>query len=169
MPCICTVWHPKHIIVQWVHIKTHTHCRLGVTLLLLMQQARVRSLVGSISWLRFFPKFSLNCKTNVRKFGPHSCPVIIYPSYIIRPWPATISDLSYSIGWGRGIWRLSILIFTWNVGENESIVNVIVEVKWCHLSYNGNLDSTTSCFCSGSVFQKWWFCYHNSTSISKGI
>ena len=38
--------------------------------------------------------------------------------------------------------------------RNESIVNIIVEVKWCYLRYNGNLDSTATCFYSGSVFQK---------------
>ena len=70
-----------------------------------------------------------------------------------------------AIRWDRGIWLFSIFIFAWNVGENQSIVNVTVEVKWCYLSYNGNVDSTTSCFYSGSVFQKWWFCYHNATSI----
>ena len=36
------------------------------------------------SWWRFFPGFPLNRKTNVRKFGPHSYPVIIWPSYIIQ-------------------------------------------------------------------------------------
>ena len=34
-----------------------------------------------------------------------------------------------NIGWGRGIGRVSIFNFAWNVGENETIVNVIVEVK----------------------------------------
>ena len=43
-----------------------------------MQRARVQSLVGSVSWLRFFPGFSLDRKINVRKFGPHSSLVIIY-------------------------------------------------------------------------------------------
>ena len=40
--------------------------------------------VGSVSWLRIFPRFSLNRKINFRKFGPHSSPVIIWPSYIIQ-------------------------------------------------------------------------------------
>ena len=42
---------------------------------------RVRLAVGSLSWLRFFPEFSLNHKTNVKEFGPHSSPVIMWPSY----------------------------------------------------------------------------------------
>ena len=54
---------------------------LGVTSLLLTQRARVRSPVGSVSWLRFFPGFSLNRKTSVRKFGPHSSPVITWSLY----------------------------------------------------------------------------------------
>ena len=37
-----------------------------------------------ISWLRSFLGFSLSHKTNVRKFGPHSSPVITWPSYIIQ-------------------------------------------------------------------------------------
>ena len=95
-------------------IKTHPHssdrpdqhwdhrCGLEVTSLLLTQRARVRSPVGSISWLRFFPRFCLNSKTNVRKFWPHSSPVIVWPSYIsskpyiIRLRTATISDHSCS-------------------------------------------------------------------------
>ena len=60
------------------------HCGLGLTSLPLTQQARVRSPVRSISWLRFFPELSLHRMTNVRKFGPHSYPVIIWPSYIIQ-------------------------------------------------------------------------------------
>ena len=35
----------------------------------------------------------------------------------------------YICMWGREILRFSIFIFTWNVGENESIINVTVEVK----------------------------------------
>ena len=57
---------------------------LGVTSLLLTQRARVRSPVGSIPWLRFFPGFSLNRKTNVRIFGQHFFSVIIWPSYKVR-------------------------------------------------------------------------------------
>ena len=45
-------------------------CGLAVTSLPLTQRARVRSQVGSIFCLRFFPGFSLNRKTNVRKFWP---------------------------------------------------------------------------------------------------
>ena len=37
----------------------------GVTLLFLMQRAQVRFPVRSISWLKFFPGFSLNCKTRL--------------------------------------------------------------------------------------------------------
>ena len=41
---------------------------LELTSLLLTQRARIRSPVGSVTWLRFFTGFSLNRKTNVRKF-----------------------------------------------------------------------------------------------------
>ena len=61
---------------------------------------------GSIPGLVFIlvevsPGFSLNCKTNVRKSGPHSSSGIIWPSYIIRIifirlWTATVSDLTCS-------------------------------------------------------------------------
>ena len=43
----------------------------------------------------FSESFS-NCKTNVRKFGPHSSPAIIWPSDIIRLRTVTVSDLSCS-------------------------------------------------------------------------
>ena len=56
-------------------------CCLGITSLHYMQRARVQSPVGSISLL-IFPGFSLNHKTNVITFGPHSSPVITWPSYI---------------------------------------------------------------------------------------
>ena len=46
-------------------------CDLGVPSLPLTQRIRVRSPVGSISWM-FFPGFILNRKKNVRKFGPQS-------------------------------------------------------------------------------------------------
>ena len=66
------------------YIVTDHRCGHGVTSLLLTQWVRVRSPVGTISWLRFSPRLSLNRKSNVRKFGPHSSPVIIWPSYIIQ-------------------------------------------------------------------------------------
>ena len=51
------------------------------------------SIPGWVSFLvEVFPGFSLNRKTNVTKFGPHSIPVIIWPSYIIRPLTATVFD-----------------------------------------------------------------------------
>ena len=43
-------------------------CGRGVTSLPLIQRARVQIPAGSVSWLRFFLEFFLNCKTNVRKF-----------------------------------------------------------------------------------------------------
>ena len=73
-------------------------CGLGITSLLLTQRTRVRSPVGSVSRLRFFLRFSLNRKTDVRKFGSHSSPVIIYHSklYIIHLRTATVSGLNCS-------------------------------------------------------------------------
>ena len=72
--CICMYMHR----VSW---KWWDHrCGLVVTSLPLTKRTRVRSPIGSISWLRFFPWFFLNCKTNVRTFGPHSSPGIISPS-----------------------------------------------------------------------------------------
>ena len=52
----------------------------NVASLSLTQPSRIRSPVGSFSWLRFSLGFSLNCKTNVRKFRPHSSSGIIWPS-----------------------------------------------------------------------------------------
>ena len=75
-----------------VHIAVDHRCGLEVTSLLLIQRARVRSPVGPISFLRFFPGFFLNGKTNFREFRPHSSPVIIWPSYIIHLRAATVSD-----------------------------------------------------------------------------
>ena len=73
---------------------TDHRCGLWVTSLFLTQRARIRSPVESIPWLRFFPEFSLNRKTNVRKFGPHSSPVIIWSSCIIQTihHPSTDGD-----------------------------------------------------------------------------
>ena len=76
-------------------------CGLEVTSLLLTQRVRVRTPVGSISWLRFFPGFSLNRKINVRKFGPHSSRLsyghhIPSKQYIICSRTATVSDHSCS-------------------------------------------------------------------------
>ena len=45
---------------------------------LLPSGPRVQSLFESISWLMFFPGFSLNCMITARKFGPHSSSVIIH-------------------------------------------------------------------------------------------
>ena len=64
-----------------------------------MQWARVRSLVGSISWLRFIPGLSLNSKTNVRKLG-HIHPRLSYghsissKPYIIHLQMETVSEHS---------------------------------------------------------------------------
>ena len=74
--------------------KCDHRCGLGVTSLLLTQRSRIRSPVGSVSWLWFLPGFSLNRKTNVRKFGPYSSPVIIWPSLLYvyeRRWSLTIA------------------------------------------------------------------------------
>ena len=60
------------------------HCGLEVSSLPVTLRARVRSPVRSISCLRIFRVFSLNRKTNVRKFRPYSSPVIIWRSYIIQ-------------------------------------------------------------------------------------
>ena len=76
-------------------------CGLGVTSLLLTQWSRVRSPVGSISWLRLFTRFSLNHKSNFRKFGPHS-PRLSYghhissKPYAIRLRTVTVSGFSCS-------------------------------------------------------------------------
>ena len=59
-------------------------CVLVETPLLLKQLARVRSPAGTIYWLRISARFTLNRKTNVRKFGPHSSPAIIWPFYVIQ-------------------------------------------------------------------------------------
>ena len=43
------------------------------------------SIPGRVNFLvDIFPGFSLNRKTNIRKFGPHSSPVITWPSYVIQ-------------------------------------------------------------------------------------
>ena len=55
-------------------------CGRGVTSLPLIQWAQVQIPVRSVSWLTFFPGFSLNCKTNVRKFRSHLSPGTIFPS-----------------------------------------------------------------------------------------
>ena len=55
------------------------------------------SIPSTVNFLvEVFPVFSLNLKTNVRKFGPHSSPVIKWPSNIIRLRTAMISDPSCS-------------------------------------------------------------------------
>ena len=46
--------------------------------------------------VEFFLGFCLKRKTNFKKFRPHSSPVIIWPSYIIRLRTATVSDHSCS-------------------------------------------------------------------------
>ena len=81
-------------------LKYRPRCGRGVTSLFLTQRARVRSPVGSISWLWFF-RASLKCKTAVKKFRPHSSPDIIWPSYNILTIficlrTATVSHLSCS-------------------------------------------------------------------------
>ena len=48
------------------------------------QRARVRSPVGTRILGEVFSGFSLRCKTNAKNFGPHSSPVITWPSYIIQ-------------------------------------------------------------------------------------
>ena len=47
----------------------------------LTQRTRILSPVRSVSWLRFFLGFFLNCKTNIRKFGPHSSTIIHHPNH----------------------------------------------------------------------------------------
>ena len=88
------VTESRHCTYSRVPVHFDYRCGLGVTLLLLTQRARVQSPVGSISWLRFIPGFSLNGKTSVTKFRQHSSPVIIWTSYIIQTiyHPSTDGD-----------------------------------------------------------------------------
>ena len=85
------------------------HCGLGITSLPLTQRARVQFPVGSISLRRFFPGFSLNRKTNVRKFGP---------LYIIRLRMATVSDHSSS---------------TWpSLNNKTTTAGIVQKPAWLH-------------------------------------
>ena len=58
------------------------------------------SMLGQVNFLfEVFPRFSLNCRTNVRKFAPYSFLGIIWLSYIIQTisillQTATVTDLS---------------------------------------------------------------------------
>ena len=71
----------KILLVGYTLGKTENyHCSRGVMSLPLTQRAWVQVPIGSVSWLRFFPGFSLNCKKNVRKFRPHLSQDIIWPS-----------------------------------------------------------------------------------------
>ena len=57
------------------------------------------SIPGRVNFLvEVFSGFSLNRKTNVRKFGPHSSPVIIWPPHIIQTiyHPSTDGDATVS-------------------------------------------------------------------------
>ena len=51
------------------------------------------SIPGQISFLvEVFSGAFLNRKTNIRKFGPHSSPVIICPSYVIQNHVSLVYD-----------------------------------------------------------------------------
>ena len=79
----------------WSDRQMDHRCGLGVTSLLLT--ADPGSIPCRVSFLvEVFLRFSLNRETNVRKFGLHSSPIIIWTSYIIRLRTATVSDLSCS-------------------------------------------------------------------------
>ena len=66
--------------LQRHHIYNIECCGLGLISLSLTQRTGVRFPVRSISWLSCSPGFFLTRKTNVRKFGPHSSPGIIWSS-----------------------------------------------------------------------------------------
>ena len=76
-------------------------CALGVTPLLLTQRARLRSPVGPISWLRFFPGFPSTVRRMSGNLG-HIRPRLSYGHHISsklcinRLRTATVSDLSCS-------------------------------------------------------------------------
>ena len=77
--------------------QTDQRSDLRVKLLPLKWRVWVRSpFVGSVSWLSFFSER----KTNIRIFGPHSNPGIIWPSsskiIFIHLWTAVVSDLTCS-------------------------------------------------------------------------
>ena len=85
------------IIPYFTHVLSDHCCR--VTPLRLTQRARVRS--GQFPGWGFFPGYSLNRKTNVRKFRPHSslgiiCSSVSSKPHILRLRTATVSDLSCS-------------------------------------------------------------------------
>ena len=72
---ISSYWRDQDIFIDYDH-----RCGQGITSLSPIQQALVQISVGSVSWLRFLPRFSFNCKTNVRtqfprtSFGHHNHP-----------------------------------------------------------------------------------------------
>ena len=95
--------HPSTVnrVPPIIYNSADHRCDLGVKSLPLTQRSRARSPLGSVSWLRFFPGFFLNFKTNVRKFGSYSSPGIVWPSssetIFIRLRTATVSayELNY--------------------------------------------------------------------------
>ena len=85
-----------HILIPFDY-----RCCLGVTSLFLMQWARVRSPVGSISWLRFFRGFPSTVRQMSGNLG-YIRPRLSYglhissKPYIIRLRTASVSDHSCS-------------------------------------------------------------------------
>ena len=88
---------------------------LRITSLPLTQWARVRSPVGSVSCLRFFQNFFLNCKTNVRKFRLHSSGYHLTKHNLPKP---------YSSIYGRRQSRtLNVVGYMAVIIENDTILS----------------------------------------------
>ena len=157
---------------SFTFLKDH-HCGLEVKSLVLTQQARVRSPVGSIYLVEVFLGFSLNRKANFRIFWPHSSPVIIWPSYIIRLRTATVSDHSSSTWpslnnkqqqhlWWRDRSQVSSFSFYLFAKEKETAArDPIPHLRW-----------TYPCYRAGNTKyqQRWmrWWCTISSKHLAKG-